>query len=91
MSLANKGPAKSKPVSWNGNSAHTRYSGNAGVGGGHYTISWSFLHVTHELMIFQTICRPLMIQHFNLNSVNVDAIPAWQTLSCVYNIKSFVE
>ena len=25
MSFTNKGPAKSKPVTWNGNSAHTRF------------------------------------------------------------------
>ena len=80
MSLTNKGPAKSKPVTWKGNSAHTRYSGNAGVGGGRNTFPWTFLHVTHGLMIFPTVCRPLMIQYFNRNSVNVDSTPAWQTL-----------
>ena len=32
-----------------------------------------------------------MIQYFNRNSVNVDLTPAWQTLSCVYNIKSFLK
>ena len=74
MSLTNKGPAKSKPVSWNGNSAHTQYSGNATVGGGRNTFPWTVLHVTHGLMIFWMACRPLMIQYFNRNSANVDCV-----------------
>ena len=37
MSLTNKGTAKSKPITSNGNSAHTRYSCNTGVGGGRNT------------------------------------------------------
>ena len=37
MSLTNKEPVRSKPVTWNGNSAHSQYSGNAGVGGGRNT------------------------------------------------------
>ena len=77
MSLTKKGPAKSKPVTWNGNSAHTRHSGNAGVGGDCNTFPWTFLHFTHGLMIFWTVCRPLMIQYFNHNWVNVDSTLAW--------------
>ena len=37
MSLTNKGPSNSKLVTWNGNSAHTQYSGYDGVGGGSTT------------------------------------------------------
>ena len=85
MYLTNKEQAKSKPVTWNGNSVHNRYSGNDGVGDGCNTFPWTFLHFTDGLMIFRTVLRPLMIQYFNGNSVNVDSIPAWQTLSNVYN------
>ena len=91
MSLTNKGPANSKPITWNGNSAYTWHSDNDGVGGGRNTFPWAFLHVTHGLMIFQMACRLLMTQYSNRNSVNVDSIPARKTLSCVYNVKCFLK
>ena len=34
MYFTNKEQAKSKPVTWNGNSVHNRYSGNDCVGDG---------------------------------------------------------
>ena len=91
MSLTNKGPAKSKSVTWSRNSAYIQYSGNVGVGVGLNEFPWSFLHVTHGLVVFQVVFRPLMVQYFNGISVNVELTPPWQTLSCVFNIKIFVK
>ena len=55
MPLTSAGPAKPKPVIWNGNSEQTRYSVNDGVGGGRNTFPWTFLNVTHGLMIFRIV------------------------------------
>ena len=55
MPLTSAGLAKPKPVTGNGNSEQTRYSVNDSVGGGCNTFSWTFLNVTHGLMIFQIV------------------------------------
>ena len=48
MSLTKKGPAKSKPVTWNWNFAHTWHSGSAGVSDDRNAFPWTFLYFTQN-------------------------------------------
>ena len=66
-----RGPAKSIPVCVKGGSSETRSSGRSGCCGSVKCFASTFLHLTHLLTIFLTVCRPLIIQNRSLIAVKV--------------------
>ena len=69
------GPAKSIPVCVKGGSSETRSSGRSGCCGSETCFPSTFLHLTHLLTLFLTVCRPCIIQNRSLIVVKVVFTP----------------
>ena len=74
-----RGPAKSTPVCVKGGSSETRSLGRFGCCGNEKCFPSTFLHLTHLLTIFLTVCRPRIIQNRSLIAVKVVFTPLCNT------------
>ena len=77
------GPGKSIPVCVKGGSSETRSSGRSGCCGSETCFPSTFLHLTHLLTLFLTVCRPRIIQNRCLIVVKVVFTPLCDNPLCV--------
>ena len=77
------GPAKSIPVCVKGGSSKTRWSGRPGCCGSETCFPSTFLHLTHLLTLFLTVCRPRIIQNCSLIVVKAVFTPLCNNPLCV--------
>ena len=77
------GPAKSIPVCVKGGSSETRSSGRSGCCGSETCFPSTFLHLTHLLTLFLTVCRPRIIQNCSLIVVKAVFTPLCNNPLCV--------
>ena len=78
-----RGPAKSILVCVKGGSSETRSSGRSGCCRSEKFFPSTFLHLTHLLTIFLTVCRPRIIQNRSLITVKVAFTPLSNIRLCL--------